>query len=130
MRLLLGLFLVLLAPSVAYADFDTFLANVNGTIVNPIIELLFALAIAVFLWGMFEFIMGQASQEKKTNGKSHMLWGVLGITIMMGVWGILNLIINTFGLGGDIDVRNQGQNQGSVDVHLQEYNPKVQPLKE
>ena len=82
------------------ARLNTFIANVDRLIINPLIVLLFALAIVFFLYGVLEFLMNQDNEEKKTTGKSHMLWGIIGITIMMGVWVILNLIINTFGIQG------------------------------
>lgn len=44
--------LILLFPNIAYADFDSFLKNVNNEIVNPLIKLLFALAVVYFLWGV------------------------------------------------------------------------------
>lgn len=97
-------------PKVAYASFDTFYTNVINTIINPLIYFLFALAILFFLWGVLEFIIGQQSEEAKTTGKSHMIWGIVGITIMMGVWTIMNLILNTLNIdyievdGGNIKV--------------------------
>lgn len=94
MNFLLSLF----GTKVAYADFDVFLENVNEEIINPLIMLLFAVALAYFLYGMFEFISGQASDEKKTTGKSHMLWGIVGLTIMFSVWAILGLLLNTFNI--------------------------------
>jgi uncharacterized membrane protein YidH (DUF202 family) len=88
----------LFATKIAYADFDSFLSNVNTMIVNPLIGFLFALAIAFFLYGVLEFLMNQENEEKKTSGKSHMLWGVIGIFIMMSVWGILTIALNTIGI--------------------------------
>lgn len=90
----------LFSTKIAYASVDTFIANVNTQIINPLILLLFALALAYFLYGMFEFIAGGANDEKKTIGKSHMFWGVIGLTIMMGVWFILGLILDTFNIKG------------------------------
>ncbi|HEY4502966.1 MAG TPA: hypothetical protein VJC14_00820 [Candidatus Paceibacterota bacterium] len=80
--------------------FDEFLINVNREIVNPLITVLFALAIAYFLWGTFEFILNLSNQEKKTTGKSHMLWGVVGIAIMMGVFTLMNIVLSTFNITG------------------------------
>src|SRR3989344_667675 len=90
------------APNIAYASasLNTFLTNVNAQIINPLISLLFAVAIAFFLWGVFEFIANQQNDEKRTTGKMHMLWGVIGITIMLGVFTILNMIISTFDIQG------------------------------
>ena len=85
------------APS---TDLNSFIANVDSYIINPLIILLFALAMVYFLYGVFEFITNAENEEKKTIGKSHMLWGIIGITIMMGVWFILGIILNTLGITG------------------------------
>jgi hypothetical protein len=42
--------------------------------------------------------MNQDNEEKKTSGKSHMLWGVVGIVIMLGVWTILSMLDSTLGI--------------------------------
>lgn len=108
-------------PNIAYADFNSFLANVNKEIINPLILFLFALAVAYFLYGVLEFIWNGNNDEKKTVGKSHMLWGVIGITIMMGVWAILGIILNTFG----IDKSEINPEQGKV--KLNDYTPPTYP---
>ena len=77
---------------------DAFIAKVDDMIINPLIGFLFALAVVYFLYGVFEFILNQENEEKKTSGKSHMLWGVVGITIMLGVWTILNMILATLNI--------------------------------
>lgn len=88
--------------NIAYASesLDQFIFNVNRMIINPLIILLFALALVLFLFGVFEFISNQDNEEKKTKGKSHMIWGVIGITIMLGVFTLMGIIINTFGIEG------------------------------
>ncbi len=95
---------------VAYADLNSFLINVSREIINPLITLIFALAIVYFLYGVVEFLMNQDNDEKKTTGKSHMLWGVIGLTIMIGVITIMNMILDTLEIKG-IDVQN-----GTVDL--------------
>jgi uncharacterized membrane protein YidH (DUF202 family) len=102
--------------NIAYASVDSFILSVNKQIINPLIILLFALAIVYFLYGVFEFILNQENEEKKTTGKSHMIWGVIGITIMMGVFAIMNLIMNTFNIEG-IDPK-----QGTVNLPPYESN--------
>lgn len=90
--------------NVAYAGVDDFIGKVNSLIINPLIYLLFALAVAYFLFGMLKFFLNKDNEEKQTEGKQHMLWGIIGITIMMGVFTILNIIMNTFNITG-IDVK-------------------------
>ncbi len=88
------------STKVAYASesLNQFLGKVDTMILNPLIVLLFALALIYFLYGVFEFVSGQDNDEKKTTGKSHMIWGVIGLTIMMGVWFIMGVILNTLGI--------------------------------
>ena len=113
----------LFSTPVAYADFNSTLSNINSLIVNPLIALLFALAIMYFLYGVVEFISNQENEEKKTKGKSHMIWGVVGITIMMGVWGILGIILSTLNINkSEIDPENNK-------VDLKEYTPPVRGLR-
>lgn len=100
----------------AYASLDSFLANTNRLIINPIIYLLFAIALVYFLYGMVEFIAGADNEEKRMTGKNHMIWGIIGIGIMLSVWSILQILINTLGIE-KIDPKNQK-------VELKDYNPK------
>ena|SRR3989344_8512926 len=103
-------------PNTAYASLNSFIANVNSSIINPLITLLFALAIVFFLFGIFQFIANQENEEKRTAGKMHMLWGVVGIGIMMGVFMIMNIILSTLDVT-DISV----DSQGNTNVQLTPY---------
>jgi uncharacterized membrane protein YidH (DUF202 family) len=92
----------LLSTNIAHAGkVQDFVYKVDKFIINPLILLLFGLAILIFLYGVLEFLLNQASEEKKTTGKSHMLWGIVGITIMLGVWTILGLVQRTVGIPED-----------------------------
>ena len=107
----------LFSTNIAYAGLDSFLRNVNNQIVNPLISFLFALAIIYFLYGVFQFIGNQDNQEKKITGRSHMIWGIIGITIMLGVWTILGIILSTLNIPkSEIDPE-------TGTVILNDYNP-------
>lgn len=86
------------STKIAYADLDSFIGKVNKAIINPLITFLFALALVYFLYGVLEFFLNQENEEKKTTGKQHMMWGVIGITVMLGVWTLFNIILNTLGI--------------------------------
>ena len=105
----------LLFTNIAYASVDSFVSNVNRLIINPLIILLFGLAVVYFLYGIFEFISNGENEEKKTTGKNHMIWGIIGIVIMMGVFTILNIIMRTFNI--------EGINPEEGTVQLDDYNP-------
>ncbi|MBI5139711.1 hypothetical protein HZA26_03840 [Candidatus Nomurabacteria bacterium] len=101
----------LFSTKVAHASVDTFIMSVNANIINPLIVFLFSLALAFFLFGVLKFLTNQENEEKRTQGKQHMLWGVIGITIMMGVFTIMNIILSTLNISG-INVE-----QGTVDLN-------------
>jgi hypothetical protein len=86
--------------NVAYADIGELVKRVNAVILNPFIVFLFAVALVYFIYGVFEFLANAESEDARTKGKQHMLWGVIGMFIMMAVFGIMQVIINTIGIPG------------------------------
>lgn len=91
----------LLFNSIAYADgLDDLLFRINKVILNPLIEFSFIIALGVFLFGVMEFIRGADNKEKREKGRQHMLWGVIGLFIMMAVFGLITLLTNTLGISG------------------------------
>ena len=79
------------------AAVNPIVGKINEVILNPIIALLFALALVMFLWGVFQFIWLQDSDSARLQGKNHMLWGLLGMFIMFSAFAIMQLIIGTIG---------------------------------
>ncbi len=75
----------------------TLIHSINQYIINPIIVLMFAVAILVFLYGMFEYFIHGASSTERETGSRHIIAGVVGIFIMVSVFGIINIVINTIG---------------------------------
>lgn len=73
-------------------------------ILNPIILLIFAVAVTVFFYGLFRFIRAGENPQEREIGKQNMLWGIIGMTIMVSTFGILNLIAGTV---GNTEVQNQ-----------------------
>jgi hypothetical protein len=77
-------------------DITTLVQNLGTYIINPIILLIFAAAVLVFVWGLVEFLWAlNVSGKESDNGKRHMLWGLVGMFIMVAAWGILKLIEGT-----------------------------------
>lgn len=74
-----------------------FVGKVNRYITNPIIIFMFAAALVYFLYGVVEFLMNAETAEGRETGKSHMLWGLVGMFIMFGVFTILKIIQTTIG---------------------------------
>lgn len=72
-----------------------FLGRVVEQIVNPLILLLAAVAFVAFLWGVFEFIAHAGDEAKRAEGKNAILWGLVGLVIIFGAYGIINIALGT-----------------------------------
>ncbi len=77
---------------------NQFLGKVVVQIINPIILLLAAAAFVLFLWGVFEFIKGAGDEGKRAEGKQAILWGIIGLVIIFGAYGIINIALGTFNI--------------------------------
>jgi len=79
-----------------------FLAKLNEVIIYPLITLMMAVALLVFLYGSFIFITNAANEGERTRGRQHILWGIVGMVVMVSAYAILTVATGTFG----IDVPN------------------------
>ncbi len=71
------------------------IGRIGAAILDPIVFLLFALAVLYFTWGVAKFIMNVDNDEERTIGKRHMIWGIVGMFIMTVAFGIVRVIENT-----------------------------------
>ncbi len=74
------------------------IVNINQQIISPLIGLIFAAGFVLFLYGVFKFLAGADNESDRSTGKQHMVWGIIGMFIMISVFGIMSMIINTFGI--------------------------------
>ncbi|OGZ04097.1 MAG: hypothetical protein A2648_02970 [Candidatus Lloydbacteria bacterium RIFCSPHIGHO2_01_FULL_41_20] len=80
------------------ATLNEFLGRVSQHILNPLIGFVFALALLYFVWGVVNFVRDSDDPTEREKGKQNMIWGIVGMFIMVAVYGITTLIIGTFGL--------------------------------
>jgi len=78
-------------------DISGFIANVKIAIINPILVLIFGASAVLFVWGAARYILGSDSEEARSTGSKHMLWGIIGMFIIVAVGGIISIIKNTIG---------------------------------
>ncbi len=71
------------------------IGNIISQIINPTISLLVAIAFILFLVGVVQFLWGSGEEKTRASGKSNMKWGIIGLSLMLVVFGIMNLISGT-----------------------------------
>jgi len=87
------------AASEATCVAQGFLDKINDAVFYPLIALLTGVALLVFLWGAFQFIFRADSPGAREAGRDHMIYGVIGLFVMVSALTILTIAANTFNLG-------------------------------
>lgn len=83
-------------PGIGYIA-CTIINTINGVLV----PLLFAIAFIVFLYGVFKkYIWSRGDEAEVEVGHKLILWGLIGFVVMVSLWGLVNVVSSTFGLGG------------------------------
>jgi hypothetical protein len=77
------------------ATFASVVDPIIKNIVDPLVLLAFAVAIFVFVWGIYQMFSNGDDPSARSTGQSHMIWGIVGIAIMLSAWGIIYFILNT-----------------------------------
>lgn len=73
-----------------------------GQILGAIVPVLVALGIVYFVWGVISYVVG-GDEESKKKGRNMMIYGIIGLAVVVGVWGLVRILTNTF------QVNNTGQ---------------------
>lgn len=97
---------VALAPSVASAQTTVqSIISVISNIIEGVVALLIALAVVYFFWGVAKYILKAGDANARGEAINQMIWGVVGIFVMVSVWGLVRLVQNTFGIQNESDVQ-------------------------
>lgn len=91
----------ILIPQVYAAPSQEFLeliGRINDNVINPIIIILFASAFVLFTIGLYNLFGSNDNTDTLAKGKRHMLWGVVGMFIMISVFGIMKFITGSLGI--------------------------------
>jgi hypothetical protein len=77
-----------------------------GRIINPLVQVGVAIAILYFLYGVVKYILRSRNDSKAvSDGSKHMLYGSLGLTIMLTALAITYFVGNT---GNELFMRAGG----------------------
>ena len=87
-----------LLPGVAFAaSVESILATI-GNILGTLIPIIMTLALVGFFYGLAMYIF--KADEDKEKGQQIMIWGIIALFVMVAVWGLVQVLVNTFGVGG------------------------------
>ncbi|MDR3519576.1 MAG: hypothetical protein P4L63_01655 [Candidatus Pacebacteria bacterium] len=74
-----------------------------GNILDFVIPILITLGVVYFVWGVVSYVIA-SDEEAKSAGRNRMIFGIIGLTVIVGVWGLVTILGNTFGTNGAVTV--------------------------
>jgi hypothetical protein len=74
-----------------------------GEILNAIIPVLIALGIVYFVWGVVTYVIA-SDEEAKSAGRNRIIFGIIGLVVIVGMWGLVGIVTKTFNLNGGAQI--------------------------
>ncbi len=94
-----------LFPSFAFAACTTtpgtlqnIVCLVTDIAASYIVPLLTLGAFIFFLWRVLKLIQESGNTAKNTDNRQSVMWSIIGLTVMVAIWGIVAVIGNTLGI--------------------------------
>ena len=81
---------------VSSMTFAELVENTFIDIINILVPLIIAVIFAVLVWKLVDmFIINAGDQQARTNGKRTVVIATVSLVVVLSIWGILNLLINS-----------------------------------
>jgi hypothetical protein len=95
--------MIALAPAVAFAqqpvrDINSLAVKATG-IGNTVIGIFIAAAVVFIIYNILMFIV-HAAGEKRGEYQKGILWGIVGLAVILSIWGLVAILTGTFGTTG------------------------------
>ena len=68
-----------------------------GQILNTLIPIIIVLGVVYFVWGVVQYVIASDEEAKKT-GRNRMIYGIIGLVVIVSMWGLVGIVRQTFGL--------------------------------
>jgi uncharacterized membrane protein YuzA (DUF378 family) len=101
---------VLFAPAIAFAQPQV--GNQVGTtqqLIDTLVSfftaatfIIIAAAVVYVIWHAFQFVMAGGDEEKRKAGQNGIIYGVIGIAVMVSVWGLVTFLTSSFGVNNQV----------------------------
>ena len=96
--------IAIIAPATAFAQSGalTTITNVNDLssrilgIGNTVTYILVAAAVIFIVWNIVRYLIGGSDPAAKSAAGYNILWGIVGLFVIVSIWGLVNILTNTF----------------------------------
>ena len=94
--------IALISPQILFAQATTLkgFATVVVQVLNGLAGTIFVSLIVGMTYGVILYMANSDNETKREEIRGYLMWGVIGISVVVGLWGILALLSATLGWGG------------------------------
>ncbi len=82
--------------SVSLGTVDGIICKI-GDLLNLMVPVLIGLGVLYFVWGVITYVVND-DEEAKTKGRDRIIYGIIGLAVIVSAWGLVNLLLGTFGI--------------------------------
>ena len=75
-----------------------------GQLFNAVVPVLIALGVLYFVLGVVIYVIS-SDEEAKKAGRDRIIYGIIGLAVIIGLWGLVNVLRNTFGLTNNTNIQ-------------------------
>ena len=91
-----------LLPGVTYAqagsDAYSLVNFLRELITDNLIPLFIALGLVYTIWSVVMFIAAEPESAEREEKKQQIFWGVIGLFVIMSIWGLIAVVGNSFNI--------------------------------
>jgi len=86
------------SQSTNIGDFKSIVGKAIDFFLFGFIPFIIALALVVFLWGTAKYIFNSGDDAQRKSGIELMVYGLIGLFVMVSVWGLVGLLTTMFSI--------------------------------
>ena len=99
MKKILTSLTISLIPVMVLADGQTIpgLITELSTFLKTLLPIFVSIAVLYFVWEVIKYTISE-NEDKKKEAKSGIAWGIIGLFVIICVWGLVKVVENTLGI--------------------------------
>ena len=74
-----------------------------GSLLNKVVPVIIVLGVVYFVWGVVSYVIA-SDEEAKKSGKNRMIYGIIGLVVIVGMWGLVAIVANTFQVDNNANI--------------------------
>lgn len=67
-------------------------------VLNLVIPIVVTLGVIYFIWAVIQYVTVK-DEEERAKSRSHMIYGIIGLFVVVSIWGLIGFIGSTVGVG-------------------------------